>query len=189
VFTSTEEVVHMAGEASFDAFYLATRDAVLRQLTAMTLDRELAADTVQEAFVRAWQRWSRVSLLDDPTAWVRVVAWRLALSHFRRRTVADRLFRRLDRGPAEPELAAEVGLDVLRALHALSPEHRRVIVLHELVGMSVREVAAEAGVAEGTVKSRLSRARERLRASLGSDYLDAATDVEPAALEREEERR
>ena len=49
----------MPDEASFDEFYLATRGSVLSQLTAMTLDRELAADSVQEAYTRAWQRWSR----------------------------------------------------------------------------------------------------------------------------------
>ena len=89
----------MADEASFDEFYLATRGAVLGQLTAMTLDRELAADTVQEAYTRAWQRWSRVSCLDDPTGWVRTVAWRLAVSQFRRRAVANRVLRRVDHVP------------------------------------------------------------------------------------------
>ena len=162
----------MADEASFDEFYLATRGAVLGQLTAMTLDRELAADTVQEAYTRAWQRWSRVSCLGDPVGWVRTVAWRLAVSQFRRRAVANRVLRRLDPHPLAAEVAHDVSLDVVSALRALSAEHLRVLVLHEMVGRSVREIAAETGVAEGTVKSRLSRAREQLRAALGRDYLD-----------------
>ena len=179
----------MADDASFDDFYLATRNVVLGQLTAMTLDRELAADTVQEAYTRAWQRWSRVSDMEDPTAWVRTVAWRLAVSQFRRRAVASTLLGRLDRDPFEVEVDAAVNLDVLAALHALSPEHRRVLVLHEMVGMPVREVAAEVGVAEGTVKSRLSRARERLGAALGPDYLGDAAPADGDALMSEEERR
>ena len=170
-------------EASFDAFYLASRDIVLRQVTAMTLDRELAADTVQEAYARAWQRWGRVSQLEDPTAWVRTVAWRLAVSQFRRRAVASRMRHRISVHPVEAEVAAEVGLDVVAALRSLSVEHRRVLVLHEMVGMSVREVAAETGAAEGTVKSRLARAREKLGAALGPGYVvdqalpDAGTSV------------
>ena len=178
----------MADESSFDDFYLATRQALLSQLTAMTLDRELAADTVQEAYARAWQRWARVSQLEDPRAWVRTVAWRLAISHFRRRSVVVRLLGRVDAG-VSGEPAFEVALDVVAGLRVLSPEHRRVLVLHEMVGMSVREVAAETGVAEGTVKSRLSRARDRMAAALGPGYLDGAAPAGADVLIREEERR
>ena len=179
----------MADEASFDEFYLTTRDALLRQLTAMILDRELAADTVQEAYARAWQRWSRVSRLGEPAAWVRTVAWRLAVSQFRRRAVASRMLHRLERDRVEAEMSADVSLDVVAALRALSAEHRRVLVLHEMVGMSVREVAAETGVAEGTVKSRLSRAREALGAALGPDYLDGPAPAGTDVLVAEEDRR
>ncbi|WP_107775142.1 RNA polymerase sigma factor [Nocardioides sediminis] len=181
----------MADEASFDEFYLSTREAVLRQLTAMTLDRELAADAVQEAYARAWQRWPRVSRLAEPSAWVRTVAWRLAISQFRRRAVARRMLRRLqlERDPMEVEASADVAIDVVTALRALSAEHRRVLVLHELVGLSVREVAAETGVAEGTVKSRLSRARERLGVALGPEYLAGPAPAGADVLVREEEGR
>jgi RNA polymerase sigma-70 factor (ECF subfamily) len=46
------------------------------------------------------------------------------------------------------------------------------VVLYEMAGLSVAEIAAETGVAVGTVKSRLSRARAALSASLGREYLD-----------------
>jgi RNA polymerase sigma-70 factor (ECF subfamily) len=179
----------MADAASFDEFYLATRSAVLGQVTAMTLDRELAADNVQEAYTRAWQHWPRVSRLDDPTSWVRTVAWRLAVSQYRRRTVADRALRRLARDSSEAEMAAEVGLDVIVALRALSQEHRRVLVLYEMVGKSVREIAAETGVAQGTVKSRLSRARQQLSLAMGPDYLLDAAPATADVLAREEQGR
>jgi RNA polymerase sigma-70 factor (ECF subfamily) len=171
----------MGDAGAFDEFYLATRHAVLRQVTAMALDRELAADCVQEAYARAWQRWSRVAGLHDPSAWVRTVAWRLAVSHFRRRAVASRFSRRVAGDPVAEPVAPEVSLDVAGALRALSPEHRRVLVLHEMVGLSVRELAAETGVAEGTVKSRLSRARARLGELLGPEYLGADGADDPAA--------
>jgi RNA polymerase sigma-70 factor, ECF subfamily len=53
--------------------------------------------------------------------------------------------------------------DVLAMLRTLSPEHREVIVLRELEGMSYGEIAAAIGVPQGTVESRLYRARQDLR--------------------------
>ena len=69
-----------ADQTSFDEFFLGTRTELTLQLTAMTRDPELARDVVQEAYARAWQRWSRVSPLDNPLARARTVAWRLAVS-------------------------------------------------------------------------------------------------------------
>lgn len=154
---------------SFDDFYLATRASVLRQVTAMTMDRELAADVVQEAYARAWQRWPRVATLDDPRGWVRTVAWRQAISQHRRAVVAGRLRHLVSRSEAVHQSSDEQ-LDLQAALRALPPEARRVLVLKEYAGLSVEEIAAETGVAEGTVKSRLSRARARLAHILGEDY-------------------
>ena len=172
----------MVDERGFEEFYLVTRARLLRQLTLMTGNAEQAADVLQEAYSRAWQRWRRVSRLDNPEAWVRTVAWRAAVSEHRRRLVAADRVRRLF-GAAE---AAELGpdgeavLDIRSALRLLSPEHRRALVLYEVCGLSVPEVAAETGVAEGTVKSRLSRGRAALAALLGADYVDGGVS-EPAA--------
>jgi RNA polymerase sigma-70 factor (ECF subfamily) len=160
----------MADTAGFDEFYLATRGALLRQLTAMTADAELAKDVLQEAYARAWQRWSRVSSFDDPPGWVRTVAWRLAVSHFRRRTVAQRFAVVLRGGVTEEPVAVEEAWDVQQALRAVSPERRQAMVLHDLCGLSVEQVAAETGVPVGTVKSRLSRGRADLARTLGATY-------------------
>jgi RNA polymerase sigma-70 factor (ECF subfamily) len=165
----------MAGEGDFDEFYLASRPRLLRQLTVMTGDAELAADVLQEAHTRAWQRWRRVSRLDNPEAWVRTVAWRLAVSQHRRRLVSRDKARRLfgiAEAVSQPTHSDEV-MDVRAALRRLSPEHRRTLVLYEMCGLSVPQVAAETGVPEGTVKSRLSRARAALEGALGTDYLTA----------------
>lgn len=167
----------MAAKDDFAAFYVVARVRLLRHLTVMTGDPELAADVLQEAFARAWQRWRRVSSLQNPEAWVRTVAWRVAVSQHRRRLVAlDRL--RLFLGqdePAQRGLVVEESMDLRTALFRLRPEHRRALVLYEMCGLSVSEVAAETGVPEGTVKSRLSRARQALAAALGADYLAPET--------------
>lgn len=166
----------MPDPAEFDDFYLATRALTLRQLTAMTADRELAADVVQEAYERAWRRWRRVSTLEHPQAWVRTVAWRVAVSHYRRTAVARRLLPRIAEGVTTGEAASDERLDVEGALRALAPERRRALVLHDLCGLTVAEVAAETGVAEGTVKSRLSRARAELAGALEPGYASDLPD-------------
>jgi RNA polymerase sigma-70 factor (ECF subfamily) len=151
--------------AAFDDFYLATREQTLRQLTAMTADRDLAADVVQDAYERAWRSWKRVGELERPQAWVRTVAWHAAVSHFRRASVAARFLPMIARRADDAQGAApDVRLDVEAALRRVGPERRRALVLHDLCGLTVAEVAAETGVAEGTVKSRLSRARAELAA-------------------------
>jgi RNA polymerase sigma-70 factor (ECF subfamily) len=152
--------------ADFDGFYLATRDRLLHTLYAMTGDLVEAQDVVQEAYARAWQRWSRLSSYDEPAAWVRTVAWRLAVS--RRRKALNRLgaARRLH---ARPMPVAEPSADtaeIVAALRRLPDTQRRALALHYLCDLSVEAVAAETGVSTGTVKSRLSRGRTALAAVL-----------------------
>ena len=165
----------MADPRSFDGFYLGTRGQLLRQLTMMTGDVEQAADVLQEAYARAWVRWDRVSGLEDPAAWVRTVAWRVAISQHRRSLVASDRLRRffapeaaVDRTPSTDEV-----LDLRAALRVLTPEHRQALVLYEMCGLSIAQKAAETDVAEGTVKSRLARARTALAAAMGATYLHA----------------
>ena len=96
---------------SFDEFYLGTRATLLGQLTAMSADPEGVKEVLQDAYEQACQRSSRVSLLDDPAAWVRTVAWRGSVSAFRRRMVAERFMRALGWAPAEACRHARWGHD------------------------------------------------------------------------------
>ena len=171
----------MGDQAAFDEFYIGTRLNLLRQLTMMTGDREQAADVLQEAYARAWQRWRRVSRLSDPAAWVRTVAWRVAISQHRRSLVASDRLRRYfaPEVTADPTSVSDRALDLRAALQLLSPEHRRALVLYEMCGLSIAQVAAETDVAEGTVKSRLARARTALVAVLGPQYDAVPADVGP----------
>ena len=74
----------MDGKDSFDAFYQDSYAHLVRQLWAVTGNRQDAEDVVQEAFVRAAARWGRISAYDLPEAWVRQVAIRLASNELRR---------------------------------------------------------------------------------------------------------
>lgn len=66
---------------------------------------------------------------------------------------------------ADPTAAVDARLDLTTLLRRLSPEHREVIVLRELEGMTYAEIAIALGVPRGTVESRLHRARAELRKS------------------------
>jgi RNA polymerase sigma-70 factor (ECF subfamily) len=115
--------------------------------------------------------------LESPAAWVRTVAWRLAVSHFRRRQVADRFLIGLRRRPAEEPLP-ETAWDLDDALRRLNPVFREALVLHDLCGYPVEQIARECGVAVGTVKSRLSRGRTALAGALGPDYRESSAKEE-----------
>jgi RNA polymerase sigma-70 factor (ECF subfamily) len=68
-----------ADAEGFDAFYQGSAHQVLSQLYAMCGDLEEARDCLQEGYARAWQRWDRLASYDNPAAWVRTAAWRVAL--------------------------------------------------------------------------------------------------------------
>lgn len=149
------------GEADFTALYQARFAHLAGQLYAFVGDAGEARDLVQEAFVRAWQRWSTISRYDDPVAWVRRVAWNLALTRHRRLA----LFRRFAHKSRLPDSVAPVGPDrvaLVAALRQLPEQQRRALVLHYLADLPIAEIAVETGVAEGTVKSWLHRGRTEL---------------------------
>ncbi len=167
------------GELSFDGFYVSTRRRLLGHLALMTGDVDQAQDVVQEAFVRAWQRWERVRTLDDPEGWVRTVAWRLAVSRWRRARLALRLQPRVATPATAPSPPTDEVLDVRAALARLPEGQRLVLVLHELCDLSVEQVAQQTGLPVGTVKTRLMRGRAALAAQLGT-HVEEADNVQPA---------
>ena len=158
----------------FDAFYAATSRALLSQVYGLTGDWAEAADCVQDAYAKAWQRWATVSNHELPAAWVRMVAFRLARSRWRRAQHGLAVHRR--HGPPEdlpgpsPDAVA-----IAAALRRLPEKQRTALVLHHLADLSVADVARELDVPEGTVKARLSRGRAAL-AELLRDDLETCRD-------------
>ena len=152
----------------FAAFYAGSYRRLLGQLFAVTGDLAEAENVLQEAYARAFVRWSRVRGYDRPEAWVRRVALNLAAMADRSLRRRARALLRLGPPPVVPELSPEL-LDLRDALAALPVGQRQVIVLHHLVGLPVEEVARELRLATGTVKSRLARGRAALAGILQSD--------------------
>ncbi|MCQ4083682.1 SigE family RNA polymerase sigma factor [Streptomyces sp. RB6PN25] len=155
----------------FDEFYAGSWSRLVDQLHAMTGSLAEAQDVVQEAYVRAWQQREELSTSGAPEAWVRTVAWRLAISRWRR---AHRHLLMLFRHGTPPDQAGP-GPDyaaLVAALREIPNEQRRVVVLHYLCDLPVTEVAAQTGAPVGTVKVRLARARAALARHLTDDLTD-----------------
>ena len=164
----------MRAEPEFDTFYAATRGRLLHQLTLMTLDREQAADALQEAYIKAWQRWDRIGDYEDAESWVRLVAYRHCVSHWRRLTTARRSAREIAMPESSPAPATAEIVAVRQALAQLSTDHRAVLVLHEMCDLTIEQIAGQLRVPSGTVKTRLMRARAALAVLL----TDPAEDVD-----------
>lgn len=158
-------------EQAFDAFYAASVGRLIGQLYAMTGDLAEAQDVVQEAFVRAWERRGDLDLDGAPEAWGRTVAWRLAVSRWRRVRTAVAFARR--QGPPAPAPPPDPHHVVLvEALRRIPEAQRRAVVLHHLCDLTVEQVAAETECPVGTVKSHLSRGRAALARMLDDTELD-----------------
>jgi RNA polymerase sigma-70 factor (ECF subfamily) len=154
---------------SFDELYAAHFGDLTVQLYAYFGDRQEAQDVVQEAFCRAYARWRTISRYDDPVAWLRRVAWNLALSKWRRTRTALAFVRR--HRPVDAEVAGPTPerVALVEALAGLPATYRRAMVLRYLADLTVAEIAEREGVPEGTVKSWLHRARTALAERLGQD--------------------
>lgn len=152
----------------FADFYTATFPGLVAQLYAVTGDRTEAEECAQEAFVRAWPRWEKLSTYDEPRAWVMTVGHRVAVSRWRRtRTALTRS--RADRAPNPTPGPDPQTMVLVAALRQLPEAQRTALVQHHMGGMAVAEIARRAGVPEGTVKARLSRGRIALAALLTDD--------------------
>lgn len=167
----------VADEADFDEFFGASFRRVVSQIYAMTGNLAEAEDAVAEAYARAWQRWDVVRGYLDPESWIRTVAYRLAVSSWRK-AVNRRAAHRREAAAAESPAMSADHLTLVSALRRISAEQRRAIVLFHLVGLSVSEIAAETGAPEGTVKSHLNRGRKAL-APLVSEFAVAGSGEHP----------
>jgi len=162
--TSSNAVPIVDVQRDFDELYTAAFPVLRSQLFAYLGDRAEAQDAVQEAFCRAFTKWKTISTYQDPFAWVRRVAWNVATSGFRRRRTARSFLRKQREQHVEGPSPDRVVL--VAALAKIPPQLRKAVVLHYIGELSVAEIAAQEDVAEGTVKSWLSRGRAALGAQL-----------------------
>lgn len=130
-----------------------------------------AEDLTQEAFVRAWQALPSFRFESAVSTWLHRLAVNTALMELRARRsrpVADDDEDALD-GLSTPDTAgrAVLGRDLERAVATLPPRARAVLVLHDVEGWKHEEIAEELGMAVGSSKAQLHRARGLLRTRMG----------------------
>ncbi len=153
-------------DADFSAFAAARWTSLVRSGVVLGCSLEDAEDLAQNALLKCYGAWRRVQRADDRDAYVYTVLLNCYRDSRRRRWWGERPTDELpDRGVADRSEEVDATDTVRRALEALAPEAREVVVLRHLAQLSERQTAEVLGIAPGTVKSRLSRALAQLATS------------------------
>lgn len=178
---SEQELIQAArsgDQAAFAALVEANQAMVYSLAYRMTGNSEDAADLAQEAFLNAWRGLARFQGQASFSTWLYRLTSNACIDFLRREKRRSTLSLTLEADEEESRQtevsderwSPEALLDrqeslqaVRRALGQLSDEHREVLLLRELEGLSYREIAQALGLEEGTVKSRIARARLALR--------------------------
>jgi RNA polymerase sigma-70 factor (ECF subfamily) len=130
-----------------------------------------AQELTQDAFVRAWRKLAEFRFESAFGTWLHRLAVNVALMDLRGRGGADDLEVPILEREFEDHAGRferhELGLDLERVVATLPPRARAVLVLHDVEGWKHHEIAAELGMAVGSSKAQLHRARGLLRARLG----------------------
>jgi RNA polymerase sigma-70 factor, ECF subfamily len=149
--------------------------APLHRYLARRLGASAADDLAAETFAVAFRNWDRLDPARPVRPWLYGIAANLVRHHWRKER---RMLRAYARTGVDPVLAEEEGTvervdaelrhrELADALAALRPDEREILLLHAWAELSDSEIAGALDLPLGTVKSRLSRTRERLRNQLG----------------------
>ena len=136
----------------------------------MTRDPAMAEDCTQETFINAWKALARFETRSSLATWLHRIAVNVALAKRRKSSVVLESTSDDDGEVIESDWTLETPLEVNEieaAIERLPEGARDVLVLHALYGYSHLETAEMLGVAEGTCKAQLHRARSLLRDKLG----------------------
>ena len=168
-------LVRRASNGDTRAFETLYRDNVGRIhgtiLRLVGMDRGRAEELTQESFIRAWQKLSTFRHESAFSTWLHRLGVNTALMALRGKREAESVDDEVLEaalGGDVPFCAAERG-DLERAVSALPPRARAVLVLHDIEGWKHEEISTELGMAVGSSKAQLHRARGLLRRALGGE--------------------
>ena len=171
-----QELVHSARKGDSMAFgelMQAHQDKIYTLCYRMTSNAEDAADLTQEVFLSAWRSLSRFQEQSSFGTWIYRMATNASIDFLRREKRRQVLSMTMEEDSEERQAQVpderysphrlleqkEARQAVADALAALSPEHRQVLVLREMEGLSYQEIGQLLGLKEGTIKSLITRAR------------------------------
>jgi RNA polymerase sigma factor (sigma-70 family) len=163
--------------AAWEPLVLANQEAVFRLAYLLIGDPDDAEDVAQETFLRAWNHLGRFDQTRPLRPWLLSIAANLARN---RRRSAGRYVAALTRafrneqpnqpGVEEKNVQHTDASDLWKAVQTLSTADQQIVYLRYFLELSVAETAGVLQIAEGTVKSRLNRALEKLRAVIDRDF-------------------
>ena len=158
--------------AAFEELYRMHVSKVYGLCLRMCCNPGKAEDLTQEAFIRAWQKLGSFRRQSSFSTWLHRLAVNLVLGHLRSTGRWERQLTALDtlpeRGDGGAAARPESAVDLERAIAQLPPQARMVFVLHDIEGYKHKEIASLCGLAVGTSKAHLHRARRQLREVLQS---------------------
>lgn len=156
--------------ATLDELFERYHQEIYRLCIGMLNDTHEAEDATQDVFLRAQRAWGTYDpLLAAPRTWLGQIAINRCRSLLRRRrlwTTIERLIAPFGAPGAQPIAPADLRADIGQALYLLDERHRSVVILRYYLELSCAEIAAVLQINEGTVRSRLSNARRRMRTAL-----------------------
>ena len=157
---------------AFERLYRDNERRVFALCMRLSSDPALAEELTQEVFIRAWRKLGSFRGQSAFSSWLYPLTVNVALTERRsRRRRLARIVPTPDgdtpEGPAPPA-TPEAGFDLEKAMATLPPGARSVFVLHDVEGRTHDEIASLLGLAAGTSKAQLHRARKLLREALKS---------------------
>lgn len=147
---------------TFEDWYRDLRRRLIIAMQALGATRDMADEIADETLLKAYERWSEVSQMDDPAGWTYVVA----RNDLRRRARRGDVRKKLAAMRAETTRRDPVMADFDLMIAALPPRRRHVVILRYVFNLTEPEIAKALGVPRGTVSSRLRSSHAQLRRQL-----------------------
>ncbi len=157
---------------TFERWYRREHPRVVAALAVAGGEVDVAREATDEAFVRAYERWSRVRVMASPGGWLYRVALNELRRRLRRRTIERELLRRERQTDQTAEPPPVADPRVWAAVRRLPRRQRSAVALRYVLDLSERDVAETMGISRGAASATLTAARRNLQRALAEPLDD-----------------